>query len=110
MNNSKWVKLISVLVVNYHLIEEIDVKLIFDKKIRKLKISGNEQFNFDYYPNAMESMVTDPVNPGWTMYKEIEWIEIKGSQVNKELAEMIKGIGKFNIDSHPKKLRLSAYI
>ena len=47
MNNSKWVKLISVLVVNYHLIEEIDVKLIFDKKIRKLKISGNEQFNFD---------------------------------------------------------------
>ena len=55
-------------------------------------------------------MVTDPVNPGWTMYKEIEWIEIKGSQVNKELAEMIKGIGKFNIDSHHKKLRLSAYI
>lgn len=109
MNNSKWVKLISALIVNHHLFEEIDVKLIFDEERRKLIISGNEKFNFDYYPVTMESMVTKPANPGWTKYKEIEWIEINGPQVDEELTEIIESIGRFNMDVSPRKLRISAY-
>ncbi|NJK94349.1 MAG: hypothetical protein HC905_04855 [Bacteroidales bacterium] len=75
MSNSKWVKLIQLLVDNYVLIKICNVKLIYDNKIRNMMISGDEQYDFDFYSSSMESMVTDPIVPGWTSYKEIEWVD-----------------------------------
>lgn len=104
MNNSKWVKLIQKLVDNHEIIGKCYIKLVYDEKIRELKIQGYEQYNLDFYQQALESMVTE-VMSGWTYYKEIEWISFprdyehkgKNKQQNiKNIAEVIYSIGQFN--------------
>ena len=114
MNNSKWVKLIHLLVDNAQLIERCDVKLIYDDKIRKLIINGDEQFDFDFYENAMEAMIIDPVTPGWTLYKEIEWIRFPISGENSEniikLKQLVEKSGEFHADLTDEYYRILAHM
>jgi hypothetical protein len=116
MNNSKWVKLIQLLVDNYDLIKVCNVKLIFDDKIRNMKITGDEQYDFDFYSNSMESMVSDPIIPGWTSYKEIEWIgfpTVSDSDNIKQdilkIKQCVNGLGKFNEELTNEYYRIYAY-
>lgn len=78
MNNAKWVKLLDALIKNDHLIPEILLKLVWDENLRKLHLDGTTSWNFDYYPKAMESMVSGRPY-GWYAYKEIEWIEFQNN-------------------------------
>jgi hypothetical protein len=114
MNNSKWVKLIQLLVDNTQFIARCDVKLIHDDKIRELIISGEEQFDFDFYENAMEAMITNPVTPGWTLYKEIEWISFpiisEAPENIIKLKQLVQKLGDFRTDLTDEYYRIFAYI
>ncbi|MFC4818479.1 MULTISPECIES: hypothetical protein [unclassified Flavobacterium] len=114
MNNSKWLKLIRLLVDNAQCIARCDVKLIYDDKIRQLMINGEEQFNFDFYENAMEAMITNPIAPGWTLYKEIEWICFPISSENSEnilkLTQLVQKSGEFHTHRTDEYYRIIAYI
>jgi len=118
MSNPKWVKLISCLVSNHDLIKKCQVKLIYDQKQRELILTGDELFNHDYYLTSMESMVTDPIVPGWTLYKEIESLnfpesfEIKGKLVTQDLEKIkniINNIGSFQMNHSKNELIIIAY-
>lgn len=110
MNNSKWIKLIELLVKNYNLFDVCEVKLIYDDQIRQLIIEGNETFDFDYYKDSMEGMVTKPITQGWVLYKEIEWISFPSDKGNThELEKLINQIGHFRSDLTADYLRIFAY-
>ena len=118
LNNSKWVKLIQVLVDNHHLINHCIVKLVYDDENRQLMIEGDEQYNFDFYSTALEGMVSKPITPGWTLYKEIEWISfpfafqdgsIQRRQELKEIKNIINKIGLFDEELTNEYYRIYAY-
>ncbi|QHT70281.1 hypothetical protein GXP67_28335 [Rhodocytophaga rosea] len=118
MNNAKWVKLIQLLVTNYSLLKSCQVKLIYDDKIRHMIITGNEAYNFDFYSTSMESMVAYPMVPGWTLYKEIEWINFPvicdgNKEIMKQyiaaLRQSVNGLGKFNEEVTDEYYRIYAY-
>lgn len=110
MSNSKWVKLIELLVENYKLFDLCNLKLIYDDNIRELLIEGNETFDFDYYKDSMEGMVTKPITPGWVLYKEIEWISfpLEKSNIDK-LQKLINQLGEFRSDLTADYFRVFAY-
>ena len=110
MNNSKWVKLIELLVKNHKLFDVCNVKLIYDNEIRQLIIEGNETFDFDYYKDSMEGMVTKTITPGWVLYKEIEWISFPSDKGNThELEKLINQIGEFRSNLTADYFRIFAY-
>lgn len=118
MSNAKWVKLIQLLVDNYELIKCCHVKLIYDNKMRHMKITGHEQYDLDFYSDSMESMVTNPIVRGWTLYKEIEWIDFPTAlESNKEIIKQdiikikqcINGLGRFNEEVTNEYYRIYAY-
>lgn len=110
MSNSKWVKLIELLVKNYKLFDVCNVKLIYDDKIRELLIEGNETFDFDYYKDSMEGMVTKPITPGWVLYKEIEWVSFPFEKSNiDKLQKLINQLGEFRSDLTADYFRVFAY-
>ena len=111
MNNSKWVKLIGLLVKNHKLFDVCNVKLIYDDEIRRLIIQGNETYELDYYQDSMEGMVTKPITPGWIAYKEIEWISFPSDKSNTQALEiLIKKTGEFRSDVTVDYLRILAYL
>ncbi|MBO2011019.1 hypothetical protein [Hymenobacter negativus] len=76
LNNAKWVKLLHALVAHHSLIKECQVKLIWEEEPtgRRLRIDEYTDYQFDYYDQAMEAMISG--NPrGWYAYREIEWLE-----------------------------------
>ena len=113
MNNAKWVKLIGKIVENFHIIKKCTVKLIYDDEIRILNITGNEQYDFDFYSNSMEGMLTNPIVPGWTVYKEIEWISFPCDtdvvQDILKIKEQIQMLGHFNDELTDNYFRIYAY-
>lgn len=110
MSDSKWVKLIELLVKNYKLFDVCNVKLIYDDKIRELLIEGNETFDFDYYKDSMEGMVTKPITPGWVLYKEIEWVSFPFEKSNiDKLQKLINQLGEFRSDLTADYFRVFAY-
>ncbi|MEO8239123.1 MAG: hypothetical protein ABI576_13550 [Flavobacterium sp.] len=110
MSNSKWVKLIELLVKNYKLFDVCNVKLIYDKEIRQLIIGGNENFEFDYYKDSMEGMITKPITPGWVLYKEIEWISFPAEKSNIfEINKLVNQLGEFRNDLTTDYFRVFAY-
>jgi hypothetical protein len=113
MNNSKWVKLIQKMVENFDLIKKCTIKLIHDDNIRLLNITGNEQYDLDFYSNSMEGMLTNPIVPGWTVYKEIEWISFpcntEDVQDILKIKQQIQMLGKFNDELTDNYYRIYAY-
>ena len=113
MNNSKWVKLIQKIVENFDVIKNCSVKLIYDENVRLLNITGNEQYDLDFYSNSMEGMLTNPIVPGWTVYKEIEWISFPSDtevvQDILKIKQQIETLGKFNDELTDNYYRIYAY-
>ena len=121
MNNSKWVKLISLLVDNSFQIKECIVKLICDDKepYRQLLFNENTQFGFDFYDNAMEAMVSGKPT-GWYAYKEIEWLDFPGTTSNDNdkvavqqnlpaIKALIDNLGQYKTELTQNNLRIYAY-
>nr|WP_315195065.1 hypothetical protein [uncultured Flavobacterium sp.] len=113
MNNSKWVKLIQKIVENFDVIKKCTVKLIYDDEIRLLNITGDEQYDFDFYSNSMEGMLANPIVPGWTVYKEIEWISFPYDtdvvQDILKIKQQIQMLGEFNDELTDSYYRIYAY-
>lgn len=119
MNDSKWVKIISILVKNANSIKKCLLKPIWDDKepTRELLIDENRQFGFDFYHNAMESMVSG--NPrGWYAYKEIEWIDFPKSYLENDkkaiqdldlIEQVLLSVGTLRSDKTDNNLRLYSY-
>ncbi|MGI4866214.1 MAG: DUF6678 family protein [Janthinobacterium lividum] len=117
LNNSKWVKLIHALVAHHDLIKECQVKLIWEEKPtgRLLRIDENTMYQFDYYDQAMEAMITGKPH-GWWAYREIEWLEfpryLTGQSSEQDLAaiqSVLTSIGQIPLVLTDDSLRLEAY-
>lgn len=120
MSNSKWVKLIARLVENYSLIHECRVKLLGEEYtgLRTLRIDEYVTLNFDYYPVAMEAMISGKPR-GWYAYDQIEWLDFPGvvtdakghtiAQDTVAIQDKIAEVGLFQLALTVDNLRLYAY-
>jgi hypothetical protein len=117
LNNAKWVKLLHVLVANYDLVKECQVKLIWEDKPtgRLLRIDEHTEYQFDYYDQAMEAMITGKPH-GWWAYREIEWLEFprylteeSGEQNLTAIHLALASIGQFPLVLTDNSLRIEAY-
>jgi len=121
MSNSKWTKLLAVLVDNCELVKQCLVKPIWDeeKPFRRLLFDKHTRYDFDYYASAMEAMVSG--NPkGWYAYKEIEWLDFpllvtmaeKAAPATQDLAAikaLLDKTGQYSIELTESNLRLYGY-
>jgi hypothetical protein len=117
LNNAKWVKLLHVLVANYDLVKECQVKLIWEDKPtgRLLRIDEHTEYQFDYYDQAMEAMITGKPH-GWWAYREIEWLEFprylteeSGEQNLTAIQLALAPVGQFPLVLTDNSLRIEAY-
>jgi hypothetical protein len=117
LNNAKWVKLLHVLVAHYSLIKECQVKLIWEEGYtgRLLCLHEHTEYQFDYYDQAMEAMVTGKPH-GWWAYREIEWLQFpRYTTVPLEEQDLIAIqtalalIGQLPLVLTKESLRLEAY-
>jgi len=120
MSNSKWVKLITKLVEHHSLIKECRVKLLGEDytSLRTLRIDEYVTFNFDYYPAAMEAMISGKPR-GWYAYDQIEWLDFPsevadakgraGAQDIAVIQHRIAEVGQFQLALTADNLRLYAY-
>jgi len=109
MSNAKWVKLLNSL-SNLNLDGAIaTVKLVWDIDIRAFRLDSDLEFNFDYYANSMESMISG-YPKGFYDYKEIEWLNIKASNETIELINnILNSIGKFCVHQSTDSIQVLAY-
>ncbi len=119
MSNAKWVKLLTILVANWQLVQECKVKLIWeDASVEQwLHIEEETTYNFDYYASAMEAMIVGIPRLGWVAYKEIEWLDFPkflrnkvGAQDLEAIRCQIEKIGEFQLVMMSDNLRLYAYL
>lgn len=96
-------------------IKECLVKPIWDDRnpYRKLRIDENTQYDFDYYENSMESLISEKPT-GFYVYKEIEWLDFpldtsNGKQNIQFIKSMIEDIGQYKLEISDDNLRLYAY-
>jgi hypothetical protein len=117
MNNPKWVKLLHVMVENHSLIRECQAKLIWEKEHagRWLLIDKGTGYQFDYYDQAMEAMITGKPC-GWYAYREIEWLEFPrhltdqaGEQDLDAIQSALSQVGQLPLVLTNDSLRLEAY-
>jgi hypothetical protein len=109
MSNAKWVKLLNSL-SNLNLDDAIaTVKLVWDIDVRAFRLDSDLEFNFDYYANSMESMISG-YPKGFYDYKEIEWLNIKASNETIELINNnLNSIGKFCVHQSTDSIQVLAY-
>lgn len=117
LNNTKWVKLIDIMVTHHSLIKECQVKLIWEEEYtgRMLLINEDIDYRLDYYDQAMEAMITGGPS-GWYAYREIEWLSFPRyptSQPGEQNLEVIKvvldSIGQIPFVLTNDVLQLDAY-
>jgi hypothetical protein len=84
LSNAKWVKLLTGLVQQWPLVQECQVKLIWEEAYSGRHLLFNEQtsYDFDYYAHAMEAMVSGAPR-GWYAYREVEWLTFPRSRAVK---------------------------
>ena len=109
MSNAKWVKLINGLTEIGDSINSCKAKLVWDDRLRDLRIDSKLAYNFDFYEHSMEAMVSG-YPKGFYEYKELEWVEFLCEGQNLEtIGEHIKSIGQFELERTTNGLRLFAY-
>lgn len=117
LNNAKWVRLLHALVAHHHLIKECQVKLLWEEKPtgRLLRIDENTKYQFDYYDQAMEAMITGKPY-GWWAYREIEWLEFPRYSTGKSseqdltaIQSVLASVGQIPLVLTGDALRLEAY-
>lgn len=117
LNNAKWVKLLHTLVAHHSFINECQVKLIWEEVYtgRLLCLNENTEYQFNYYDQAMEAMITGKPH-GWWAYREIEWLEFpryptesSGEQDLATIQAALTSIGQMPLVLTQESLRLEAY-
>jgi hypothetical protein len=117
MNNPKWIKLLHILVAHHQLIKECQVKLIWEEEYagRWLRLNEYTNYQFDYYDQAMEAMITGKPR-GWYAYREIEWLEFPrhltdqaGEQDLDAIQSALTQVGQLPLVLTDNLLRLEAY-
>lgn len=124
MNNHKWVKVIQAL-SDSDLVFDCDVKLVWDKSIRKIKIM-HAVYCFDFYDPCLEGMISG-YPKGFYDYKEIQWLAFPekaevvvnannlkaGTKFIEQdiqgIYEVISALGQFDLERKPGFLRLNGY-
>ena len=109
MSNAKWVKLLDAL-SKLNLEQAVaSVKLVWDNDVRSIRLDNNLEFNFDYYANSMESMISG-YPKGFYDYKEIEWLQIKApSEVIDQIESRLNNVGKFCVNHSSECIQILAY-
>ena len=109
MSNTKWVKLLNAL-SNLNLNNAVTtVKLIWDSEVRSFRLDSDIEFNFDYYPSSVESLVSG-YPKGFYDYKEIEWLTINTSASNLKLIDdSLSEIGQFCVNKSTRSIQVFAY-
>lgn len=117
LSNAKWVKLLTGLVQQWPAVQECQVKLIWeaDYSGRHLFFNEHTSYDFNYYAQAMEAMVSGPPR-GWYAYREVEWLSFPQVTSDKgvvqdldALQQHLAAIGQFRLVRLPDSLRLYAY-
>lgn len=126
MSNAKWVRLLDALTAPEDLVLECRAQLVWDEEPRFFAIDGITRYQFDYWQNAVESLISGPPRD-WYFYKEIEWIEFprlatqyvnpddlkagthKVEQDLNAIEEAMSRTGEFDIDRNQENLRMYAY-
>jgi hypothetical protein len=109
MSDSKWVRLLEVLVVLQPRVEFCKAKLVWDESLREMRIPESSSLGFDYYRNSMEAMISGSPR-GFYLYKEVEWIELLVTEKNAEaVANQIRKAGEFELIPGETGLRIYAY-
>jgi hypothetical protein len=124
MSNHKWVKLLHALVAHADEIQECRVKLIWEAEghLRYLLFDENTQFEFDYYQEAMEAMISGPPR-GWYGYREVEWLDFPRMATRREgrppapitqdlefIQRILNQVGKFHTELDARNLRVYCYL
>jgi hypothetical protein len=109
MSNTKWVKLLNAL-SKLNLNNAVTtVKLIWDSEVRSFRLDSDIEFNFDYYPSSVESLVSG-YPKGFYDYKEIEWLTINTSASNLKLIDdSLSEIGQFCVNKSTSSIQVFAY-
>ena len=85
------------------------VKLIWDSEVRSFRLDSDIEFNFDYYPSSVESLVSG-YPKGFYDYKEIEWLTINTSASNLKLIDdSLSEIGQFCVNKSTSSIQVFAY-
>jgi len=109
MSNTKWVKLLNALSKLNLSDAVITVKLIWDTDVRSFRLDDEIEFNFDYFPSSVESLISG-YPKGFYDYKEIEWLNINTSVANLKLIEdSLDEIGQFCINKSASCIQVFAY-
>jgi hypothetical protein len=114
LSNSKWVRLIEVLVKNTDQVKKVQFKKVHEDEIGELYLVEGTIFNFDYYQVGFEG---NNSFGGWLIFKEIEYlifpkqIDIpKGiTQDLEKIMNLISSIGRFSFNLDSEKLKLNCY-
>ena len=109
MSNTKWVKLLNALSKLNLSSAVTTVKLIWDTDVRSFRLDDEIEFNFDYFPSSVESLISG-YPKGFYDYKEIEWLNINTSVANLKLIEdRLDEIGQFCIYKSVSCIQVFAY-
>lgn len=107
MSNAKWVRLLKALTCE-PLVCSCLVKLVWDAEPRNFELSHPTEFQFDFWPKAVESMVSGSPT-GWYSYREFEWLHFPACQNLEAIENTIVAVGLFDLEQLPDGLRLYAY-
>jgi hypothetical protein len=106
-------------VKNWPYVHTCTVKLIWEEASgeRRLLFDEHTSYEFNYYANAMEAMITGSARLGWAAYKEIEWLDFPrfprgsaGEQDLGRLQQQLAQMGQFKVEESSDNLRLYAYL
>lgn len=114
MSNSKWVKLMGVLIGHIDKIHKIEFKKVQGDEIGELYLEADTTFGFDYWHQGFEEHNS---LGGVLAFKEIEYllfprIVAKSEPVEQDInyiEELIKNVGDFCLDKDEQRLKLICY-
>ncbi|WP_027387928.1 hypothetical protein [Chryseobacterium gregarium] len=112
MCDSKWIRLIEIIIDNIDYFKKIQFKKIQHDKIGEIYVSQDSIFEFDYWQTGFEG---NNSFGDWLEYKEIEYLifpKIAGPdkiQSLEEIRSVIEKAGQFMIETDENELRLICY-
>ena len=114
MSNSKWVKLIGVLVEHINKIHKIEFKKVQGDQVGELYLDADTTFGFDYWQEGFEEHNS---LGGVLAFKEIEYLLFpkvvdRDEPVEQDInyiEELIKNVGDFCLDKDEQRLKLICY-
>lgn len=112
MSNSKWIRLIEVIIDNAHEFKKIQFKKIQNDTIGELYLNEDSIFEFDYWQTGFEG--NNSFND-WLEYKEIEYlifpkiVDSNNIQNLEEIKLIIEKVGQFYLEIDENELKLVCY-